>query len=191
MSTPTAAPPPAAPSALLTADEFVARYADARAELVDGVVRECAMPGQKHGKVCMTVGGFLWNFVTQADLGHVTTNDSWVKVRSNPDTVRGGDVCFFSYDRLPKGDIPDGLLPVAPDLIVEVRSPSDRWKDVIVKVGEYLDAGVRVVVVLDPSSASATVYRADELHQTVHNGDELTLPDVLPGFTVPVSRLFA
>ena len=126
----------------------------------------------------------------QHDLGRVATNDSWIKTGSNPDTVRGADVCFFSYERLPRGAIPDGLLPVAPDLVVEVRSPTDRWNNIFIKVGEYLGAGVRVVVVLDPASASASVYRLEELQQIFHNSDPLTLPDVLPGFSVVVSRLF-
>jgi Uma2 family endonuclease len=117
-------------------------------------------------------------------------NDSWIQTGSNPDTVRGGDVCFFSYERQPKVELPEGLLPRAPDLVVEVRSPSDRWTLIFTKVGEYLAAGVRVVVVLDPASTSASVYRADELQQIFHNGDTLTLPDVLPGFSVVVSRLF-
>jgi Uma2 family endonuclease len=57
-------------------------------------------------------------------------------------------------------------------------------------VGEYLTAGVKVVVVLDAVTTSASVYRADELQQIFHNGDELVLPDVLPGFAVSVQRLF-
>lgn len=100
-------------------------------------------------------------------------------------------MCFFSHERLPKGDVPDGVAPVAADLVVEVRSPSDRWTDVFTKMLEYLKAGVRVVVILDPATTSASVYRPDELQQVFHNGDPLTLPDVLPGFSVPVNRLFA
>ena len=62
----------------------------------------------------------------------------------------------------------------------------------IAKMLEYLRAGVRVVVILDPSTTSASVYRdAEEFQQIFHNGDELTLPDVLPGFAVAVNRLFA
>lgn len=185
MSTVIAAPP------LLTAEEFVSRYADRHAELVRGVVKEYPVPFQKHGKICSTINALLWNHATAAASGHVTGNDSWVKVGSNPDTVRGGDVCYFSYARLPKGEVPEGLLEIVPELVVEVRSPSDRTEDIAGKVGEYLRAGVRVVLLLDPPAASATVYRVDEFPQTFHNGDELKLPDVLPGFVVSVSRLFA
>jgi Uma2 family endonuclease len=184
-------PPTGAPPALLTAAEFVARYQHVHAELVKGVVKEYPVPTQKHGLICLEIAFAIKDFVTRNDLGRVTSNDSFVQVRRDPDTVRGGDVCFFSYERLPRGKMPDGLLPVAPDLVVEVRSPTDRWSTIFEKVGEYLNASVRVVVVLDDASASASVYRADELQQIFHNGDELTVPDVLPGFTVPISRLFA
>jgi len=59
---------------------------------------------------------------------------SW-QTHSNPDTVRGADVNFYSYERLPKGKVPEGFLPVVPDLIVEVRSPSERWVEMYAKVG--------------------------------------------------------
>ncbi len=186
-----ASAPTAAPPVLLTADEFAQRYHNVHAELVAGVVKEYPVPTQTHGKVCMKIGALIFNHAEAHDLGHVTSNDSWVLVGRNPDTVRGGDVCYFSYDRLPKGAMPEGLFPIAPDLVVEVMSPTDRWGDVFAKVGEYLRVGVRTVVVLDPKSASASVYRPDELQQIFHNGDELTLPDVLPGFAVRVQSLFA
>lgn len=182
--------PNVAPTTLLTAAEFTARYANIHAELVKGIVKEYPVPFPKHDKVCATMSGFLWQYASGADLGHVMGNDSWIKTGSNPDTVRGADVCFFSYERQPKGELPEGLLAVAPDLVVEVRSPTDRWNGIFIKVGEYLTAGVRVVVVLDAATNSASVYRQDELQQIFHNSDLLTLPDVLPGFSVVVSRLF-
>ena len=71
-----------------------------------------------------------------------------------------------------------------------MKSPTDRWGNIQIKSGEYLNAGVRVVIVLDPETESASVHRKDELHQLAHNGDVLTIPDVLPGFSVPVKRFF-
>ncbi len=190
MTTLSAAAPPPPPPGLVTAEEFTTRYAHLRAELVKGIVKVYPVPYLKHGILCSTICRFVGNHVEAHDFGRVASNDSWIKTGSNPDTVRGADLCYFSYERLPKGDVPEGLLSVAPELVIEVRSPSDRWINMFVKVGEYLQADVRVVVILDPSSASASVYRADELQQIFHSGDELTLPDVLPGFAVPVSRLF-
>ncbi len=179
------------PAMLLTAEEFTTRYTNIHAELVEGVVKESPVPFPKHGFICSRIDRLIGYHVETHDLGRVATNDSWIKTGVHPDTVRGADVCFFGYERLPRGEVPEGLLPVAPDLVVEVRSPSDRWTEVFAKVVEYLRAGVRVVVVLDSATATASVYRPDELQQIFHNSDPLTIPDLLPGFSVAVNRLFA
>ncbi len=190
MSTLVTPNPPAPPAPLMTAEEFVRRYHNHHAELVKGVVKDLPMPFPKHGKHCATIARLIGNHAADNDLGHVMTNDSFVKTRANPDTVRGPDVCYFSHERLPRGDVPEGLLPVLPDLVVEVRSPSDTWSEIFIKIGEYLGAGVRAVIVLDAATNSASVYRAEELQQTFHNSDELVVPEVLPGFAVTVTRLF-
>ena len=148
------------------------------------------MPGQIHGWFCTLLTTAIFNWATENDLGRVTSNDSFVKTRTEPDTVRGADVCYFSFDRLPRGPFPDGLLEVSPDLVVEVRSPSDRWTRVLAKAVEYLDAGVRAVVLVNPQDESVIVYRDSQVQQTFHRADTLTVPDVLPGFTFPVARLF-
>jgi Uma2 family endonuclease len=186
----TTATQPASPPTLLTADEFARRFGGRYAELVDGVVQVLPVARQTHGVVCFKAAYALGSHVAAGDLGHVTINDSFVQTASNPDRVRGADICFFSYERLPKGPMPQGLVPVAPDLVIEVRSPSEGWNDVFIKVGEYLSAGVRAVVVLDMTTLSASVYRKDEFQQIFDNGDTLTIPDVLPGFTVPVRSFF-
>jgi Uma2 family endonuclease len=188
----TPAQPSVAPSVpLLTAEEFARRYAGQRFELVKGILKELPMPASaKHGKICATATYLLSDFVLKHDVGHVMSNDSYVKVKSDPDVVRGADVSYYSYERLPKGKVPEGILPVAPDLVVEVRSPNDGWSEIFIKVGEYLGCGVRVVIVLDEVSLTASVYRAEEIQRIFDNGDELTVPDVLPGFGVAVRRLF-
>jgi len=183
--------PPQVPSPLLmSAAEFVKKYAGDRMELVKGQLREVPMASQKHGRICLVTGRLMDEHAEKHDLGRVTTNDSFVQTKTNPDTTRGADVSFYSYARLPKGKVPEGLLPVSPDLIVEVRSPSERWTALFAKVVEYLEAGVRVVIVLDEPTGTASVYRPDELQQIFHNGDALVVPDVLPGFSVPVARFF-
>lgn len=187
MSTTTAVEP------LMTAEEFVRLYGDeAGVELVKGRVVRYPMPGAEHGEVCLNAGSMIRDFVKQHDLGRVMSNDTFIRTGTNPDTYRGADICFLSYARLPKEQPrPRGPLALAPDLVVEVRSPTDRTGDIQIKVGEYLNIGVTAVVVLDPGIEAATVYRGDdELPQRFHNGDDLTLPDVLPGFAVPVRRFF-
>lgn len=186
--TPTAASPAAPP--LMTADEFIRLHGDeSGVELVNGRVVRYPMPGEGHGEIGGNAHGLIRDIVKTAGLGRVFINDTFIRLR--PDLIRGADVSFVSYARLPK-DRPRGKGPleVPPDLVVEVRSPSDRIKDVSAKAYEYLEAGVAVVLVLDPDTESAAVYRADELPQRFSNGDEVSLADVLPGFAVPARAFF-
>ena len=138
----------------------------------------------------MEIGAVIRDFVKKNDLGRVMSNDSFVKTRSNPDSVRGPDMAYFSFERLPKGQMPEGLLTVSPDLVVKVRSPSDRWVEMLAKASEFLAADVRAVVILDPETTTAYIYRADEVPTSFQAGQELTIPEVLPNFAVSVRRLF-
>ena len=188
----TVAPPPAA-AQLLSAEEF-ARLPDTRGrELVRGVVREVPMPGFVHGVVCNRTAFKLTEFVDEHDLGWVLTNDSHLPIRrpGEPDTVRGMDVAFFSWDRVPRDERPVYLPPAAPELIVEVRSPSDRPGEVLQKVGEYLLMGVNMVAVADPDRRTLHVYSADDETPAPLGGDAEFAPrDFLPGFSVRVADLF-
>jgi len=181
----------AAPPILMTAEEFVAQHENDRAELVNGIVVELPMPFATHGKVCSLINHYITAFVLEHDLGQVMSNDTWMRTTRKPDSVRGPDVMYFSYSRLSKGPLPKRLLEVSPDLVVEVRSPSDRLSAMNNKALEYLAAGVRAVILLDPDRAAATVFREEELPQTFHNGDSLSVPEILPGFEVMLAKLFS
>ena len=185
--------PPTTPVPLLTADEFMRLHGDeAGVELVKGYVVRYPMPGAEHGEVCGNAFYFLKCHTKEQGHGRVMSNDTFIRTSTNPDTYRGADVCFLSYARLPKEQpTPKGALEIAPEVVIEVRSPTDRTGDIQIKVGEYLNAGVTVVVVLDPAIDAATVYRqTEDIPLRFSNGDELTLPDILPGFAVPVRRFF-
>lgn len=188
---PTASTQAPAPG-LMTAEEFVKLHGhESGVELVKGRLVRLPMAGGKHGEVCGTAYAVVREFVRPRGLGRVMSNDTFVRVGANPDTYRGADVCFISYDRLPKDqETPAGPLELPPELVIEVRSPTDRLNQLGAKASEYLEAGVSVVVVIDPKTESAAIYRPDEFPLRMHNGDELTLPDVLPGFAVPVRRFF-
>lgn len=178
---------------LMTAEEFVRLHGDeSGVELVKGRVVRLPMPGVEHGEVCISAGTIFKNFAKANHLGRVLGNDTFVRVGTNPDTYRGADVCFISYAKLPKDQPrPKGPLEQPPELVIEVRSPTDRMGDIQIKVGEYLNAGVAVVVLLDPNVEAASIYRqSDDFPQRLSNGDELTLPDILPGFAVPVREFF-
>jgi Uma2 family endonuclease len=96
--------------------------------------------------------------------------------------VRSPDISFVARGRFKKGAVPKGFIPFAPDLAVEVLSPEDCSRFVLDKVGEYLDAGVRMVWVLDPNARSASIYRSLTSVRTLSANDALNGEDVLPGF---------
>ncbi|MBX9622928.1 MAG: Uma2 family endonuclease [Gemmataceae bacterium] len=176
--------------ATLTIDEFMARHGgELGVDLVRGQVVRYPMPGAKHGQVCLNAAMMFGGFIKAGRAGRAMSNDTLIRI--TPDTARGADVCYLSYARLPKDrPLPDGPLELAPELVVEVRSPSDLWTDVIEKVLDYLRIGVAVVVVFDPKTESASVFRPGDRQDIFERGQTLTLPDVLPGFSVSVAEFF-
>jgi Uma2 family endonuclease len=99
-------------------------------------------------------------------------------------------VWYVSYQKVKKGPLPDEYLSVPPDIVFEVLSRDDRWKDLYAKVAEYLAVGVPVVCVVNPKDETARLFFADEPEVILTAADELTFPNQLPGFSVLVQRLF-
>ena len=176
---------------LLTAEEYADLSLPGPTELVLGRVIELNQPRPRHGLVCRNVFRKIDRFVSDRDLGYVFPNDTGFITHRRPDSVRGPDVCFFSYARMPKGQVPDSYPEVAPELVFEVLSPTDRWRDVLEKVVEYLDAGVLIVCVLDPERETAQINPARRAGNILTGDDELAFPEILSGFGVKVSELFA
>lgn len=159
-------------------------------ELIRGEIVEMNIPKPRHGQVCMEAGRLLGNFAKQHDLGHVTCNDAGVITERDPDTVRGGDVWFISYAKVPKGPLPQDYLEIAPEIVIEVKSVFDRWNKLLGKVAEYLDAGVDVVCILDPETETVRLYYPDEPGVILAGSDAVEFPDQLPGFSVPAAAFF-
>jgi Uma2 family endonuclease len=177
--------------ALMTAREFGQRPDPGHPEeLVQGRIVSMPPPDRRHGYVCLNAGWILASFVREHDLGRVLSNDSGVITEHNPDTVRGADVAYYSYGRLPRGPLPTGYGPEVPELVVEVSSASDRWIDIHEKVAEYLRAGVLVVLVLDPKPQTAHVFSGNDAPKMLGIEDELVVPEILEGFRVRVGRFF-
>jgi Uma2 family endonuclease len=176
---------------LMTAEEYLLVPDDGRpTELVRGRIVPLNMPYPRHGEICVRAVYLLCRHLEDRPLGRVVSNDSGVITERGPDTVRGADVAFYSYQRVPRGPLPRHYLDVAPELVFEVRSPSDRWAQVLAKVVEYLKAGVTLVCVLDEMTQTARVYRAEEPEQLFNADQELALPEVLPEFRVTVGQFF-
>lgn len=177
---------------LISADEFMQMdLGEGLHELVRGEVMEVPPPGQEHGVVGGNVTGILFIYGRQSGHGYVATGDSAVQTQRGPDTVRGADVCFYSYARLPRDRVTRGIPPVPPDLVVEVYSPSNRPGEMRSKVNEYLAAGVLMVWVIDPATRTLAIYRPDALHPTVlGEADELVDLPELPGFHCRVADFF-
>jgi Uma2 family endonuclease len=186
MSTASAAAP-----TLMTAAEFARRHDPGYPEeLVRGRIVPMSLPTRRHGQICAQTVYLYRRFLDDHDLGQVVSNDSGVITERGPDTVRGADVAFYSYNRISRGPLPADYGEVAPELVVEVRSPSDRWPKILTKVAEYLNAGVLAVVVLDDDSRTALLCLADQAPRRLGPDDVLELPEILPGFAVPVRRFF-
>lgn len=159
-------------------------------ELVRGRIVRMNPPQSRHGQVCSRADRIIGNFADKHDRGHVLSNDSGVITERSPDTLRGADVAFYSFDRVPKGPLGEGYIEVAPDVVLEVLSKFDRWPKVLAKVAEYLGAGVRVVCVLDPKKATAQLHRPDGDIEILDASQTLRLPELGDTFAEPVDRFF-
>lgn len=176
---------------LLTAEEFWMLPDDGQiSELVRGRIVTMNMPGFRHGEICVNVSVILSGHIKPRQTGRLVSNDSGVQTEHDPDTVRGADVAYYSFARLPKGSSPDRYPTVSPEIVFEVRSPWDRWPEIQSKVGEYLKADVLAVCVLDPETDTLTAYRADVPPQVLRGDDQLVFPDILPEFRVAVREFF-
>lgn len=157
-------------------------------ELVRGhVVRE-PPTGFEHGGIAAGLVSLLHTFVREHGLGTVVGTDAGFVLFDEPPTVRAPDIAFVAEDRLTFD--PEKFAPLAPDLAVEIVSPSNTVSEIQAKVLDYLDAGTRLVWVVDPCSRSVTVYRSREEIRLLTEEEEIDGGAVLPGFRLRVSKVF-
>ena len=156
-------------------------------ELVDGEIR-MSLAGGAHGKTSMALVALLGPHIRQHRLGHVFGPDTGHRLPSG--NVRCPDVSFVRAGRFPNEVVPTDWVNLSPDLTVEVVSPSDRLRWILDKVGEYLEAGVPLVWVIDPQKRRATVYRSLVDVRQLGPDDDLEGEDVVPGFRCRLGDLF-
>jgi Uma2 family endonuclease len=177
------------PARFVTAEELF-QYPDSRYyELVRGVPRVCEPPGGVHGMIAGRIMARLGDHVERLGLGTVLVETGYV-LRRMPDTVRGPDISFVSVARLPPDQIPETFIPGAPELAVEILSPSSRWSEVEEKIADYFAGGARLVWVVDPGERRVIVRYPDRPPAVLIEYDTLDGEDVVPGFALPVAELF-
>ena len=170
---------------LMTADELLQLPEDGwRYELVRGELRKMSPSGARHGEIASALNASLRMFVRQHRLGKTYAAETGFKIARDPDSVRAPDTAFVRADRVVKTD---KFFEGAPDAAFEVVSPSDGYTEVVAKTQQWLRAGVRVVVIIEPQTETVRIHRADSV--TVAT-DVLEIDDVIPGWRLPLAELF-
>ncbi len=176
---------------LLTADDLLRLYSQGvRGELIRGVLHETMPTGYAHGKIAVNLSAELRYFVKPRKLGSLTASDSGVWLERDPDTVREPDIAYFSAEKIPLDALDTGYAEVAPDLVVEIASPSDSRREAREKAEMWLRYGVDLVWVVQPDTRTVDVHVPGRAVVTLTEHDTLDGLDVLPGFTCAISDIF-
>ena len=179
-----------APPRRISADEF-SRMPDTKGfELIDGLLVEKRM-GALAAAVGAIITRILSEYAQRTGTGTVFNSEGGFRCfGDDADRVRKPDVSFVSTGRMPLDAIPDGYPAIAPDLVVEVSSPNDLFRDLEVKAEQFLTAGVRRVWIVNPDTRTIRILRPDGSDTRLHEGDTVSGEDVLPGFSCKVTDFF-
>ena len=161
---------------------------DVRYELDDGRLVILPPPGDIHGKRQAKIVRYLDTDAKERGLGEVRA-EVGIVLRRNPDRVVGADAAFILTASLPVKRSKEDYLETIPEIVIEVRSKNDRMNKVRAKKEEYFAAGVKLVWLLDTDDRTVAAHQPGQPVQMFQATDKLTTP-LLPGFKVPVSKLF-
>ncbi|MFQ5638899.1 MAG: Uma2 family endonuclease [bacterium] len=175
---------------LMTAEELFEMGNSQRCELIKGEYIAMSPSGGTHGRLTNKMGRIIGNFIEEKNLGEGFGAETGFILSRNPDTVRAPDFAFIAKERLTLIDEFDQFLSIAPDLAVEVVSPGDLWTKIEKKIKDFLHAGVRLIWVINRSNKTIHVYHGFSDVRVLTESDHLTGEDVLPGFSIPVKRIF-
>ena len=174
---------------LLTADDLLRLYSEGvRGELIRGALCRTTPTGLTHGEIVMNLGGALGNFIKPRRLGRLVGSDSGMLLERDPDTVREPDIAFISAQKLPLNVRLSGYYEGAPDLVVEIVSPSDGPREVYHKARMWISFGVPLVWVVNPENRAVEVHRPNQPLLSLTDNDILDGGEVLPGFQLPRAR---
>ena len=174
------------PRVRITEAEFICLPDDGRKwELVDGEATEVPA-GHQHDVFVINIGAMLKPFARGR--GYVSGSSAGFRMASG--NIRSPDVSFMRKERLSAGGPSKGFEDFAPDLAIEIISPSERPEDMADKVAEYFGAGAEQVWHLFPETKHVTVYLSPFATAEFRPGDTLDAGDLLPGFSCQVEELF-
>jgi Uma2 family endonuclease len=175
----------------VTADQLLHMPDDGfRRELIRGEIRELPLSGSEHGFIASILAVLVGSFVREKRLGVTFAAETGFLIETDPDTVRAPDLAFVCMDRVIGQMKPKGYFPGAPDLAMEVISPGDTYVEVEAKVESWLEAGCRMVVVVNPRNRTLKVYRTPDNVSLLHIDDSFDGADFLPGFRLPLREIF-
>jgi Uma2 family endonuclease len=160
-----------------------------RHELDEGELITMPGPKLRHSVIAMIIGTALRTYVVAQRLGLVLIEASFL-LCAEPITLRQPDVAFVRADRIRAADL-DGYVEGAPDLAIEIVSPSDSMADIDRKVEQYLAAGSTLVWVVIPKHERIRIFRADGTSTVRHRGEILDAAELFPGWSMPVEQVFA
>jgi len=176
----------------MTAEDLLRMPDDGfRYELVRGELRKMAPAGHEHGSIAALFTVSLGQHVLANGLGRVYAAETGFKLASDPDLVRAPDTAFVRRERVETIGRTEGYWPGAPDLAIEVISPDDSYAEVEEKVCDWLEAGTRMAIVLNPRQRTAKVYRSLTEVSVLTERDTLDGGDVVPGWKMALAQLFA
>lgn len=175
---------------LMTAEELLRlpRGKGKRYELIRGVLIEKMPTGDPHGDSVTRATILIGNYAEENDFGVVRAWEPGYRLERGPDTVRSPDVAWIAPGRIPEGT--QGYPELAPDLAVEVKSPSNSNPEMAAKAQMWLCYGSQMALVLNPDTVTVTTYRPNLEPVSLGEDDILDLGHILPGFSTPVWRLF-
>ncbi len=176
-------------SKLITSEELFDMGDIGPCELIDGRIVKMSPKGWKHGDLELEIAWHLKNFVKSNKLGKVFVGEVGIYISRNPDRIRAADVVFISNEQLAKISS-KSYLDVAPELVIEIISPSDRWFEIQQKIRDYFSIAVCYVWIVDSVNRIILVYSSDSEIQRFCEGDTVIGEGDLKGFTLEITELF-
>jgi Uma2 family endonuclease len=159
-------------------------------ELINGQIVYMSPTGGEHGGIEVSLGAELRNHVRKHKLGYLAGGEVGIYIRRNPDTIRGADLAFFTKAQLPNG-LPRKYIEAIPELVVEIVSPNDLWKEIRAKLRDYFSIGVACIWIVDPDEQKILIYRSMTDVSELNITDTLRGDGALEGFELPVATLFS